>query len=368
MVLVQLYNDGPAESFNPWEYEHLPIWRGGVVGEMIKENKPQVFQEVDWSRDENLGEKLRGFHSVMAMPMRGSRLPVSWVLLLLEEPDVWTPEDLEHSMLRTAIIGTLLESQTIGQELESANERIDGEIKQLAELQRSLLPDPLPNIPGLEIAASYEPSGRAGGDLYDFFPLYSGGKPPEQWCIFIGDASGHGAAAAVVMAIVQTILHAHPKDTRSASELLTYANRHLCKKKLGGFVTAFVGIYEPATRKMVYASAGHPPPLVKSGSNGGMSMLDEVASYPLGIDKENRFREGTVQLHPGDTVVMYTDGITEARNPEHEMFELDRLQCAIKSAQDGPEKLIGQLHKAVCEFQRGRSQIDDQTMVAVRSV
>jgi phosphoserine phosphatase RsbU/P len=288
------------------------------------------------------------------------------VLLLKARPAVFTPEDLEQSMLRTAIIGTLLESQVIAADLEVANGRIDEEIRQLAKLQRSLLPDPLPRIPGLEIGVSYEPSGRAGGDLYDFFPLDSDTEEPRRWCIFIADASGHGAAAAVVMAIVQAILHAHPRDVRAPSELLAHANRHLCSRKLGGFVTAFLGVYEPATRQLVYASAGHPPPLMKRG--GESSLLDEVASYPMGIDGCNRFKDASLKLSPGDTILMYTDGIPEARNDAGEMFELDRLECTLKSAAGGPAELIVKIDEAVSRFEGGRDQVDDQTMVAIRGV
>lgn len=366
--MLQLPGDQTIKPFDPWDTARLPIWRGGVLAEMIRQRIPQIFQDIDWSTDPNFAERLAGYESAMAMPMRGKRLPVSWVILLKKKPQRWTPDDLEQSLLRTAIIGTLLESQTIAGDLEIANERIDDEIKQLAQVQRSLLPDPLPIIPGLEIAISYEPSGRAGGDLYDFFPLHGtkGKQTPARWCLFIGDASGHGAAAAVVMAIVQAILQAHPKEAKLASELLTHANRHLCYRKLGGFVTAFLGIYDPATRQLSYASAGHPAPIVKS--DGIHFPLNEVLSYPLGIDKTNRFREASIQLHPGNTILMYTDGITEARSPEGDMFDLDRLEAALKSAGDGPEKLIAQVRQQVCAFQRGRSQVDDQTMVAVKCV
>ena len=212
---------------------------------------------------------------------------------------------------------------------------------------------------------SYEPSGRAGGDLYDFFPLKSVGETAGRWCVFIGDASGHGAAAAVVMAIVQAILHAHPKDVHLPAELLAYANRHLSSKKLGGFVTAFLGIYDPSTKQLVYACGGHPAPIVKSASDEELIMLNEVGSYPLGIEKGNRFKDATFQFREGDTMLLYTDGITEARNKTGEMFELDRLQCALKSAHNGPEQLIRQIREAVCAFEGGRDQVDDQTMVAL---
>src|SRR5580765_6168607 len=125
--------------------------------------------------------------------------------------------------------------------------QIDREAEQVGELQRALLPASLPRIAGLEIAASYEPTGRAGGDLYDFFPLDEQHDDPIDaglWCIFIGDTAGHGLRAAVVIAIVQAVLHAHPARIAKPASLLMHANRQLCRKKLGGFVTGFLGIYE----------------------------------------------------------------------------------------------------------------------------
>jgi sigma-B regulation protein RsbU (phosphoserine phosphatase) len=231
-----------------------------------------------------------------------------------------------------------------------------------------LLPDPLPKIPGLEIAVSYEPSGRAGGDLYDFFPLDDDGDGnPRRWCIFIGDASGHGSAAAVVMAIVQTILHAHPADVSGPADLLAHANDQLCRKKIGGFVTAFLGIYDVETRRLVYVSAGHLPPLMKS-ADGKISRLNAVGSVPLGIDLNESFKTATVQLHSGESLLLYTDGITEARGGDHVMFEMERLEKEFRERNDRPEELIAHLRRQVAEHERGKKPVDDQTMAALRVV
>src|SRR5260221_11569041 len=179
----------------------------------------------------------------------------------------------------------------------SPYQQIDREARQVGELQRALLPATLPRIAGLKIAASYEPTGRAGGDLYDFFPLDERDNDrmnPGRWCIFIGDTAGHGLAAAVVIAIVQAVLHAHPPSIARPASLLTHANRQLCRKKLGGFVTGFLGIYEPRTRRLTYSNAGHPPPLLKRSCYGPIFLLDEVGSYPLGIDDAETVEEASV--------------------------------------------------------------------------
>ena len=132
----------------------------------------------------------------------------------------FTAFDLEETVERVALVSALLEKQVLAGELAHANEQIDRDARQVGELQRSLLPASLPRIAGLEIAASYEPMGCAGGDLYDFFPIHESldaqvvsNATPTRWCIFVGDVAGHGLAAAVVMAIVQTVL-ARPSRRR----------------------------------------------------------------------------------------------------------------------------------------------------------
>jgi sigma-B regulation protein RsbU (phosphoserine phosphatase) len=241
-------------------------------------------------------------------------------------------------------------------------------LQQVAELQRLLLPDPLPKISGLELAVSFDPSGRAGGDLYDFFPLDDDAGPRGRWCIFIGDASGHGSAAAVVMAMVQTILHAHPSDVAGPAEILGHVNRQLCRKKIGGFVTAFLGIYQPDEKRLVYASAGHPAPLFKSPGGDKVGQLDAVASYPLGIDATESFKSAEIELHVGDMLLFYTDGITEARGADRAMFELERLEKEFREFGGGPEALIKHLRGLVNAHQRGQTPVDDETLVAARIV
>ena len=246
----------------------------------------------------------------------------------------------------------------------------DREARQVGELQRALLPASLPRIAGLQIAASYEPSGRAGGDLYDLFPLderhYTYADNPARWCVFIGDTAGHGLAAAVVMAIVQAVLHAHPHGIARPASLLMHANRQLCDKEIGGFVTAFLGVYEPGRRRLTYANAGHPPPLLRRSIDGSIVALEEVATFPLGIEHSESFKEASVQLEPGDTLLLYTDGVTEARDEHNELFEQYRISRALPNAGEDPAEIIEYLRMAVREHEHGQTPRDDQTLVAAR--
>jgi sigma-B regulation protein RsbU (phosphoserine phosphatase) len=404
VVQMRLEEFRPDQPHAPPISESAPPHSGGVMATIIGRSEPQLIQEVDWASDPFFGETLHGYASIMAVPFASDNLPITWVILLKRPPDRFAVLDLEEAVQRVAIIGSLLENQTLAGQLAAANQRIEHDAKQVGELQRALLPASVPQIAGLQIAVNYEPSGHAGGDVYDFFPLderdeeqpvagavagvVGGGGGPERWCIFVGDAAGHGLAAAVVMAIVQAVLHAHPAGIARPSSLLAHANRQLCRKGIGGFVTAFLGIYEPGLRRLTYANAGHPRPLLRRSSDGTVSELDAVGSYPLGIDESEAFKQAMVFLQPGDTLLLYTDGITEARNMAGDQFGSARLtrllgnqadlapeprsglpkKCANELATELPAALIQRLHEAVRAHEQGRSPEDDQTLVAARAL
>jgi sigma-B regulation protein RsbU (phosphoserine phosphatase) len=370
VVRTRLSNDAQRYILGPAGEPNGPVQSGGIVAAITARPEPQLIQNVDWSRDPFFHETLHGYTSIIALPIFAERLPSNWNLLLKRAPERFTVSELEDTIERTAFAGALLENQLLAAELDRADRQIDREARQVGELQRTLLPASLPQIAGLEIAASYEPSGRAGGDLYDFFPLEEHhlrqSDTPTHWCVFIGDTAGHGLAAAVVMAVVQAVLHAHPARIARPATLLRHANRQLCSKPFGCFFTAFLGVYDPRQRRFTYANAGHPPPLLRRSSDGSIHALDEVGSYPLGIIASEAFEEATVQFEPGDAVLLYTDGITEARDSNGDQFDPHRLTCVFRDSGDRPAELIDRLRQAVRTHEHGQQARDDQTLVVAR--
>jgi sigma-B regulation protein RsbU (phosphoserine phosphatase) len=361
-VVGMRLSDHPQNELDLDILERGPRQSGGIIAAILKRAQPQLLQDVDWSQDPHFPQILQGYSSIIALPIAGDRLPMNWLLLLRKMPQQFTVADVEDALERVALGSALLENQMLAADLRRANKQIDKEARQVGELQRALLPASVPQIAGLEIATSYEPTGRAGGDLYDFFELDRG-----RWCVFIGDASGHGLAAAVVMAIVQAVLHAHPDEVAGPARLLTHANHQLCAKQIGGFFTAFLGVYEPALRRLTYANAGHPPPLIRRADDGYVAALDAVRSFPLGIDESETFAERAVELSQGDAAVLYTDGITEMRNSTGEMFSQDRLMRAFGDSGNGPEEVIRRLRAAVRAHRANDAPApDDQTLVAAR--
>jgi len=164
---------------------------------------------------------------------------------------------------------------------------------------------------------------------------------------------------------VQAVLRAHPAGIDGPAALLSHANRHLCDKRFGGFFTAFLGVYDPISRKLTYTIAGHPRPLVKRSSDGSIRTLDAAVSYPLGIDETETFSQATVQFERGDTLLLYTDGITESRSEPDEPFGRKRLTRIVRGSRAGsPAELIQRLRSAVRSREHGQPALDDQTLLA----
>jgi sigma-B regulation protein RsbU (phosphoserine phosphatase) len=227
-----------------------------------------------------------------------------------------------------------------------------------------MLPQQLPEMAGLELATWYEPAAYAGGDYYDFFPL-----PQGKWGILVGDVSGHGSPAAVLMAITHTLAHSLPFDQPGPGQMLDFVNAHLAHHytpRHGAFVTAFFGVYCPTSRRMVYASAGHEPPRVMRCADGRLFALDDAQSLPLGVMDDTHFNEAQVTLEPGDQLAIYTDGVTDAMNAQRERFGIKRLEAALRNCALSAQAMIDAVRSQVESFSSRRVGVDDRTMVVVR--
>jgi len=352
------------EDADPWAHGVVPIHRGGLISQIIQWPEPTMLQGADWSGDPNFHDSLAGYDSVLAVPFTGDHLPMSWIILLRRSPPHFTAEDLEQMVLRITLIAFLLDSQALTQELAKAHDLIDKEVRRVGQIQRNLLPDPLPQIPGLEIATSYETFGEAGGDLYDFVLL--DGPTPQRWAIFIADASGHGPSAAVVIAIVQALLHSCPPGVTSPAALLQHLNEHLCRRPIeSSFVTAFLGVYDPSTHRLEFACAGHPPPLLLRAAASAATHLDSASGLPLGIDQDHAYPQACIELNPGDTLLLYTDGVDEARDADDKMFGVEGIETVARGFSGTPQQLVAVIRHAITVHEKGRRATDDQTLVAV---
>ncbi|MCY2962108.1 MAG: PP2C family protein-serine/threonine phosphatase, partial [Planctomycetota bacterium] len=307
------------DAINPWkERDRLPLLAGGMIADLIYGNEPVVIDELQVAADDPAAEMLKGYHSLLAIPMFDHGEAINMVLLLRKEPRAFDHAQVPEAVWRSNLFGRATSNLVLKEERREAFEALERELVAVANIQRSLLPTTLPVIPTLDLAAHYSPARRAGGDYYDFFKL-----PDGKWGILIADVSGHGTPAAVLMAITHCIVHTHVSSLVRPDELLLHVNRHLSERYTydnGMFVTAFYAVYDPANRHVLYSNAGHNPPRLKRCGDGTLHSLDRISGLPLGIWEGGDYDATEEQLVPGDEIVFYTDGITEAHNRAGEMF------------------------------------------------
>ncbi len=373
-LLVGEFDD--IDEGDPWrDADRIPIHDEGFLADVIRTEEPRIIHNFFLRGDPVVGDRLSGYGSVMAIPLFDDGRALNWAILLKREADGYSEQDLEDAILRANLVGTSVRNVIAARQLRKANERAHREVEQIARIQRALLPERLPDIPGVSLGVSFETFDRAGGDLYDVMPLrFPEGCPGKHdpngpWELLIADAAGHGPAAATIVAMLNAILHASPDENRDPAALLTFANDHLCRKRLEGtFVTAVLARYDPPSRRLTYARAGHNPLLLMTRHEEGIEMrrLDEVGGVPLGVVAGGEYEQHTVQLRPGQTVVFYTDGITEAMDPDGGMFEVAGIERSLAECSGDPQCVIDHVTGALQTHEGGRRPADDQTLLVMR--
>jgi serine phosphatase RsbU (regulator of sigma subunit)/anti-sigma regulatory factor (Ser/Thr protein kinase) len=258
----------------------------------------------------------------------------------------------------TAIINnTLLHQQVLAQE------RMQRELEIAAEIQVSLLPHGLPEVAGVEFAVASLPATEVGGDFYDFiFPN------EEDLGVVVGDVAGKGVPAAMLTSLARTILRVEAGHGQSPQRVITQTNQALIQdlQQAEMFVTALVAYLNPTDLTLTYANAGHTPALWWSADQGRFELLT-ATTPPLGIRSAETGSDQRLQLSPGDFVVFYTDGITEAVSPDDQLFGGERLKEAlITHAGSTADDLVQSVLSAVRAFRRGTPWSDDLTMIAMR--
>lgn len=354
---------GWQEEINPWQEPHrLPLLSGGVLADLLYSNRPQLISPLELAADDPAAPYLAGQRSLASIPMFDDGEALNMVVFSRGVEDGFDPQTFPETFWMASLFGRATHNLVLRAEVQRAFQAVDRELKVVSGIQRSLLPTRMPEIANLQLAAFYETSQRAGGDYYDFFPLAGG-----RWGILIADVSGHGTPAAVVMAVTHSIAHLFPGKEGRPGELLEFVNRHLSKRYTGGveaFVTAFYGVYDPATRQLAFSCAGHNPPRLRRRGESLARELETIPNLPLGIVDEMVYEDQSIQLQVGDRLVLYTDGISEAMSEAGEEFGVERLDRAFQGCeQRDPEALLDQIMANVREFTAGAPVSDDRTLV-----
>ena len=230
------------------------------------------------------------------------------------------------------------------------------------EIQRWLVPRRAPDVPGVDVAFATRPAKTVGGDFYDAFRRPTDGP----LLIAVADVSGKSVPAAMLMATFQASLRALGSVSGSLAELVRGLNRQVCANSRNSrFTTAFLAELDPATGDLIYICAGHNPPILKR-DNGSFERL-KSDNIPFGIELKEDYKTGATRLEPHDLLVIYTDGVTEARNEEREEFGEARLLTLLQIA--GTERsalTLSNIMQNLDEFVGAASQHDDITCMVVR--
>jgi serine phosphatase RsbU (regulator of sigma subunit)/tetratricopeptide (TPR) repeat protein len=241
-----------------------------------------------------------------------------------------------------------------------AHDKVASELAVAGRIQEGLLPKETPYIPGWQLAAALEPARETSGDFYDFIPLSDG-----RLGIVVADVSDKGAGAALYMALSRTLLRTYAGQYPTQPELVLRAanERILQETHTDMFVTTFYGVLEPEAGRLIYCNAGHYPPYLLHAD--GLEALGRGA-LPLGILEDTSWEQATAQLALGDTLVLYTDGVTDARAPDGTLFGQERLLEMIKAcrgceAHDMQGAILGTIHRFVDTAPR----FDDLTLLIV---
>jgi sigma-B regulation protein RsbU (phosphoserine phosphatase) len=296
--------------------------------------------------------------------------------LFSSDPDYeWTETRQKLAQLVADQTAVAIENDDLTTQVRK-QERLARELEIGAEIQARLLPNECPQINGVTLAATCKTANQVGGDYYDFIPIYINtpqqySQPrttPDRWIIVIGDVMGKGVPAGLIMTMTRGMLRTDILNRHSPARILQDLN-HVMFADLetsNRFVTLFYSEYDPNTQILSYSNAAHHPPLLWRSQTDSIERLDTDGML-IGLDMNTHYQEAQVKLYPGDTLIYYTDGFTDAANPNGERFEEENLILAFKEACHhcrGPKAILDHLFDKVYGFVGRQSvQGDDMTLI-----
>lgn len=352
-------------KIDPWRQPgQLPLFDRGILGDLLYADRSVIIPDFQIKDGDPGAPYLAGVRSLAAIPHYDQGAALNMVVLVSRRPNAFSNEHLPQMTLQGNLFGRATNSLVLARRLREAYDKIDNELKVVSDIQKSLLPTEFPFIPSLKLSSDYQSSSRAGGDYYDFFPLGQG-----KYGMLIADVSGHGTPAAVLMAIVHAIAHLVPGGPHPPEHVMGFINRQLASRYTSGngsFVTGFYGVFDEHARTLTYANAGHPSPLWKRANSSTVEELpSDHSGLPLGIMDDVEFGRQSVELSPGDVVLLYTDGISEAWSAAGEMYGIARLKSALLRASTHKHP-VAELIEDLSVFCGQTPPADDRTMLVAQ--
>jgi phosphoserine phosphatase RsbU/P len=336
---------------------------------------PNLTAALDHHVTHSLGSEVQFFGTaILAKSTERGRLYV-----FSRDPEyTWTETRQKLVRLVADQTAVAIENDELTVELRK-KERLDRELEIGAEIQLQLLPRQCPKIKGIELAARCQTANRVGGDYYDFIPANydqirsrkSGRSESGRWSIAIGDVMGKGVPAGLIMTMLRGMLRAEVLNGHTPARILQHLN-HVMYGDLENsnrFVTLFYSEYNSETHTLSYSNAAHHPPLIWQAETDTIKRLDTLGML-IGLDMDTRYHDAQVQLHPGDTIIYYTDGFTDAADQNGNRFDEENLIQAFHWAChhcDSPQAILDHLFNQVQQFIGfDRHNEDDMTLIVLQ--
>jgi len=330
----------------------------GVIANDVQ-NDPRFFRQADAKS---------GFvtENLIAAPLLVKEQAIG-LIELFNKAGGFTGKDLD---LLTAIASTASIAIDNARLYQAAIDkgRMERELQMALNVQTGLLPDKLPEVPGWDFATRWQPAREVSGDFYDFLDIEDRLSQTENKLgLVIADVTDKGMPAALFMAFTRSIIRASLHQVNIPENGITQANQLICHESTHGlFVSLFYGQLDPATGELIYVNAGHNPPLHYQAATSKLVRLMPTG-IPIGVVEDFSYKQERIILEAGDFIFCYTDGITEAINPEQEAFGLERLEKVVMEQREAsPEVLTHAVKQAVLGFTQTEILFDDMTSVVVK--
>ncbi len=303
-----------------------------------------------------------GLRSILCAPLRVQDKIIGAIYVDNRlQAGIFTHEDLDLLSAIASSAAIAIENARLYQ-VAVEKGRMDRELEMARRVQSSLIPDQTPILPGWEFSASWQPAHEVAGDYYDFAPCAE-----AKTGLVIADVTDKGMPAALFMALTRSAIRANVCSAASPADGIAGANRLICAESTRGlFVTLFFGLLNPDSGEVAYVNAGHNPPLLYQADKDEITLL-KATGMPLGIDAAAVFNQRSVVMQPGDFLVLYTDGITEAFDEHGAEFGMDRMQRVVYDLRNAPvAEMQARLLQTVNDFIDSTAPSDDITIMIVK--
>jgi len=338
---------------------HLKMGEG-LIGHVAVSGRPFVSPDVrNEPRYVNARARTR---SEMVAPIISNEEVIGVFDLESDELNAYQNDDLEVLMLLASQVAIIIEKVMLHEQLIE-KQRLETQLEVARQVQLELLPARDPQLEGFDISAYNFPTEEVSGDYYDWVKIYD-----DQIGIVIADVSGKGVPAALLMAFLRASLRAASHIGYAPQVSMSKVNYLLWESiERNQFVTAFHGILDATNRTLSYSNAGHSPALLMKAD--GTSHFEERGGVPLGMFRDSRYYEYFETIEPGEVLVLYTDGVTEAMNAAGEEYGRERLIAAVRACRDQPARdMIDFMHRDLIAWTEGHGITDDVTFFIVKAL